>query len=154
MTDLLLVLSKDPYTTEIPGLVLDIGLNARANNGSSKTLTIVSINGPYRDEAAYTLVRLAHAAKEKGINVNFFNYLDGTIIGHRDQGPKEFPVVEQLFGTVLKKGLKNPKTDAIACIKCTDARGVTKQQTEGVVIGGLYDLGEWTAESDKTILLG
>ncbi len=62
--------------------------------------------------------------------------------------------MEQLFGTVLKKGLKNPKTDAIACIKCTDARGVTKQQTEGVFIGGLYDLGEWTAESDKTILLG
>lgn len=125
-----------------------------ANNGYNKTLTIVSINGPYRDEAAYTLIRLAHAAKEKGINVNFFNYLDGTLIGHRDQGPKEFPVVEQLFGTVLKKGLKNPKTDAIACIKCTDARGVTKQQTEGVVIGGLYDLGEWTAESGKTILLG
>jgi sulfur relay (sulfurtransferase) complex TusBCD TusD component (DsrE family) len=125
-----------------------------ANNGNNKTLTIVSINGPYRDEAAYTLIRLAHAAKQKGINVNFFNYLDGTIIGHKDQGPKEFPVVESLFGTVLKKGLKNPKTDAIACIKCTDARGVTKQQTEGIVIGGLYDLGEWTAESDKTILLG
>jgi len=124
------------------------------NNGSNKTLTIVSINGPYRDEAAYTLIRLAHAAKEKGISVNFFNYLDGTFIGHKDQAPKEFPIVEQLFGTVLKKGLKKPKTDAIACIKCTDARGVTKQQTDGVVIGGLYDLGEWTAESDKTILLG
>jgi len=126
----------------------------RENNGKNKTLTIVSINGPYCDEAVYTLIRIAHAAKEKGISVNFFNYLDGTLIGHRDQGPKEFPVVEQLFGTVLKKGLKNPKTDAIACIKCTDARGVTKQQTEGVIIGGLYDLGEWTAESDKTILLG
>ena len=124
------------------------------NKGYNKTLTIVSINGPYRDESAYTLVRLAHAAREKGINVNFFNYLDGTLIGHRDQAPKEFPVVEQLFGTVLKKGLKNPKADAIACIKCTDARGVTKQQTEGVIIGGLYDLGERTAESDKTILLG
>lgn len=124
------------------------------NNGKNKTLTIVSINGPYRDEAVFTLIRLAHAAKEKGISVNFFNYLDATVIGHRDQGPKEFPVIEQLFGTVLKKGLKSPKTDAIACIKCTDARGVTKQQTEGVVIGGLYDLAEWTVESDKTILLG
>lgn len=29
MTNLLLVLSKDPYTTETPDLVLDIGLNAR-----------------------------------------------------------------------------------------------------------------------------
>lgn len=29
MTNLLLVLSKDPFTTETPDLVLDIGLNAR-----------------------------------------------------------------------------------------------------------------------------
>ncbi len=82
MTTLLMVLSKDPYTTETPDLVLDIGLNAK------------------------------------------------------------------------EKGIKHPKADAIACIKCTDARGVTKQQTEGVIIGRLYDLAEWTAESDKTILIG
>jgi sulfur relay (sulfurtransferase) complex TusBCD TusD component (DsrE family) len=121
---------------------------------TEKQLTIVSINGPYRDEAVFTMMRFAHAAKEKGITVNFFNYLDATVIAHRDQVPKEFPPIETIFGTIVKKGLKKPKTGAIACIKCTDARGVTKQQTEGVIIGGLYDLGEWTAESDKTILLG
>ena len=119
-----------------------------------KQLTIVSINGPYRDEGVFTMMRLAHAAKEKGITLNFFNYLDATVIAHRDQAPKEFPPIETIFGTIVKKGIKQPKTDAIACIKCTDARGVTKQQTEGVIIGGLYDLGEWTGESDKTILIG
>ncbi len=124
------------------------------DNMTGKQLTIVSINGPYRDEGVFTMIRLAHAAKEKGITVNFFNYLDATVIAHRDQAPKEFPPVETIFGTIVKKGIKKPKADAIACIKCTDARGVTKQQTEGVMIGGLYDLGEWTAESDKTILLG
>lgn len=124
------------------------------DNMTGKQLTIVSINGPYRDEGVFTMIRLAHAAKEKGINVNFFNYLDATLIAHKDQGPKEFPPIETIFGTIVKKGIKQPKADAIACIKCTDARGVTKQQTEGVIIGGLYDLGEWTAESDKTILIG
>ncbi len=117
-------------------------------------LTIVSINGPYRDEGVFTMMRLAHAAKEKGITVNFFNYLDATVIAHRDQAPKDFPAIETIFGNIVKKGLKKPKADAVACIKCTDARGVTKYQTEGVIIGGLYDLGEWTAESDKTILIG
>jgi sulfur relay (sulfurtransferase) complex TusBCD TusD component (DsrE family) len=121
---------------------------------TGKQLTIVSINGPYRDEGVFTMIRLAHAAKEKGITVNFFNYLDATVIAHRDQAPKEFPPIETIFGTIVKKGIKQPKADAIACIKCTDARGVTKQQTEGVIIGGLYDLGEWTGESDKTILIG
>ncbi|MCX9075875.1 MAG: DsrE family protein [Candidatus Methanoperedens sp.] len=121
---------------------------------TEKQLTIVSINGPYRDEGVFTMIRLAHAAKEKGITLNFFNYLDATVIAHRDQAPKEFPPIETIFGNIVKKGLKKPKADAIACIKCTDARGVTKYQTEGVIIGGLYDLGEWTAESDKTILIG
>jgi sulfur relay (sulfurtransferase) complex TusBCD TusD component (DsrE family) len=124
------------------------------DNMTEKQLTIVSINGPYRDEGVFTMMRLAHAAREKGITVNFFNYLDATVIAHRDQAPKEFPPIETIFGTIVKKGIKKPKADAIACIKCTDARGVTKQQTEGVIIGGLYDLGEWTAESDKTILIG
>lgn len=124
------------------------------DNMTGKQLTIVSINGPYRDEGVFTMMRLAHAAKEKGITVNFFNYLDATVIAHRDQAPKEFPTIETIFGNIVKKGIKKPKADAIACIKCTDARGVTKQQTEGVIIGGLYDLGEWTAESDKTILIG
>lgn len=40
--------------------------------------------------------------------------------------------MEQLFGLVLKKGLKNPKTDAIECIKCTDARGVTERKMHTV----------------------
>ncbi|MBE0521523.1 MAG: DsrE family protein [Candidatus Methanoperedenaceae archaeon] len=125
-----------------------------SDNMTGKQLTIVSINGPYRDEAVFTMMRLAHAAKEKGITVNFFNYLDATIVAHKDQAPKEFPTVETIFGNIVKKGLKNPKADAVACIKCTDARGVTNYQTEGVIIGGLFDLGEWTAEADKTILLG
>jgi len=119
-----------------------------------KQLTIVSVRGPYGDEAPFTLLRLAHAAKEKGLTLNFFNYLDSTVIGNKGQVPKEYPAVEKLFADVLKKGLKKPKADAIACIKCTDSLGVIDTQTEGVVIGGLYDLAEWIAESDKTILLG
>jgi len=40
MTGLLLVLSKDPFTTEIPDLVLDIGLNAR-EKGNEVALYLV-----------------------------------------------------------------------------------------------------------------
>ena len=38
---------------------------------TGKQLTIVSINGPYRDEGVFTMIRLAHAAKEKGITCQF-----------------------------------------------------------------------------------
>ncbi len=40
MTKLLLVLSKDPYTTETPDLVLDIGLNAK-EKGNEVALYLV-----------------------------------------------------------------------------------------------------------------
>ncbi len=40
MTKLLLVLSKDPYTTEIPDLVLDIGQNAK-EKGNEVALYLV-----------------------------------------------------------------------------------------------------------------
>src|SRR5574341_2349982 len=40
MTRLLLVLSKDPYTTETPDLVLDIGLNAK-EKGNDVSLYLI-----------------------------------------------------------------------------------------------------------------
>jgi len=40
MSSLLMVLSKDPYTTEIPDLVLDIGLNAK-EKGNNVTLYLI-----------------------------------------------------------------------------------------------------------------
>jgi len=77
--------------------------------------------------------------KRKGITVNFFNYLDATLIAHKEQAPKEFPHRDNFWDN-CQKGIKKPKAHAIACIKCTDARGVTKQQTEGVIIGGFMTL--------------
>ena len=41
------------------------------DNMTGKQLTIVSINGPYRDEGVFTMIRLAHAAKEKVMTLLF-----------------------------------------------------------------------------------
>jgi sulfur relay protein TusB/DsrH len=57
MTSLLLVLSKDPYSTEIPDLVLDIGLDAKAK-GNDVCLYLIedgvtaSRSGGYSDRIA------------------------------------------------------------------------------------------------------
>ncbi len=118
----------------------------------TKDITFFLIRGPYDDESVYTALRLAQKARERKVNVNFFFYLTSTIVGNRGQKPAEYPPIEELVRDILKKGLKNPKADAIACIKCTDARGVTDSQTEGVIIGGLYDLMEWIRDTDKTIM--
>lgn len=66
MTSLLLILSKDPYTTEIPDLVLEIGLNAKEKGN------IVAL---YLVEDGVTVARKSEfgdkimAARENGIKV-------------------------------------------------------------------------------------
>ncbi len=67
MTNLLLVLSKDPYTTEIPNLVLDIGLNAKAKNGNKVSLYLVEdgVTAARKSEFGNKLLD----AKKKGIRI-------------------------------------------------------------------------------------
>lgn len=67
MTNLLLVLSKDPYTTETPNLVLDIGLNARAKKGNNVSLYLVEdgVTAARKSEFGNKLLD----AKKKGIRI-------------------------------------------------------------------------------------
>ena len=66
MTNLLLVLSKDPYTTEIPNLVLDIGLKAKAK-GNNVSLYLVEdgVTAARKSEFGNKL----QDAKKKGIKI-------------------------------------------------------------------------------------
>ncbi len=67
MTNLLLVLSKDPYSTEIPNLVLDIGLNAKSKKGSNVSLYLVEdgVTAARKSEFGNKLLD----AKKKGIRI-------------------------------------------------------------------------------------
>ncbi len=66
MTKLLMVLSKDPYTTETPDLVLDIGLNAK-DKGNDVSLYLVEdgVTAARKTEFGNKLT----AAHKKGIKV-------------------------------------------------------------------------------------
>ena len=118
-----------------------------------KTLNIILLRGPYADEVPYTALRLAHKAREKGYQVNIFAYIDGTYVTHHNQITKEFPNLADLWAETIKGGQFNPKLSYIACIRCTNARGITNEMVGGVIIGGLYDALRWIRESDKTICL-
>ncbi|VVB86805.1 DsrE/DsrF-like family protein [uncultured archaeon] len=66
MTSLLLLLSKDPYTTETPDLVLDIGLNAN-EKGNEVTLYLVEdgVTAARKSEFGNKLA----SAHKKGIKI-------------------------------------------------------------------------------------
>lgn len=66
MVNLLLIMSKDPYTTETPDLVLDIGLNSK-EKGNDVTLYLVEdgVTAARKSEFGDKLA----AAHKKGIKI-------------------------------------------------------------------------------------
>ncbi|MCX9009652.1 MAG: DsrH/TusB family sulfur metabolism protein [Candidatus Methanoperedens sp.] len=96
MSNLLLVLSKDPYTTEIPNLVLDIGLNAKAKNGSKVSLYLVEdgVTAARKSEFGNKLLD----AKKKGIRI----LADDKAVQSRGLNDSLIPGVEvKEIGTLL-----------------------------------------------------
>jgi len=95
MTNLLLVLSKDPYTTEIPNLVLDIGLKAKAK-GNNVALYLVEdgVTAARKTEFGNKLA----AAHKKGIKI----YADDKAVLSRSLENKLIGWVEiKEIGTLL-----------------------------------------------------
>ncbi|MCX9084189.1 MAG: DsrE family protein [Candidatus Methanoperedens sp.] len=95
MTDILLVLSKDPYTTETPDLVLDIGLNAR-EKGNSVSLYLIEdgVTAARKSEFGNKLT----AAQQKGIKI----YADDKAVLSRSLTGKLIGGVEvKEIGTLL-----------------------------------------------------
>jgi len=119
----------------------------------TKTLTLVITEAPYRAESPYTAIRIAQEARKKGYQVNIFTYLDGTYVSHHKQATEAYPNVMELWADTIKKGQFNPKLSFIACVRCTNFRGITDEMINGVIIGGLYDLARWIKESDKVVVL-
>ena len=66
MTTLLMVLSKDPYTTETPDLVIDIGMDAKAK-GNDVSLYLIEdgVTAARKSEFGNKL----EAAQKKGIKI-------------------------------------------------------------------------------------
>jgi sulfur relay protein TusB/DsrH len=95
MTSLLLVLSKDPYTTETPDLVLDIGINAK-EKGNDVSLYLIEdgVTAARKSEFGKKL----EAAQKKGIKI----YADDKAILSRSLTNKLIGKVEvKEIGTLL-----------------------------------------------------
>ncbi len=95
MTSLLLVLSKDPYTTETPDIVLDIGINAK-EKGNEVALYLIEdgVTAARNGEFGKKLT----AANKKGIKI----YADDKAVLSRSLTGKMVSGVEiKEIGTLL-----------------------------------------------------
>lgn len=125
--------------------------NLNENLSNAQVMVIVLLDGPYISQYADIGYRMAKSALKLGYGVKMFFYMDGVHIIRKDQNPRDFPNISQIFEKLIKKGC-----EIKACVRCAAARGYTDQShyLEGVEITSVYDLAEWMDENSKVVILG
>ncbi len=71
-----------------------------------KTITLFLSTSPYSHGDAYTCVRIAEAALDKGHAVNLIASADGVYAFLTKQKARGIPNAEEEFGRLTQKGLK------------------------------------------------
>jgi tRNA 2-thiouridine synthesizing protein D len=132
------------------------------NNSEKKTLGIMLFSGPYGNQDADHMCRIAERAIEKGYGVQIFLYGEGVHAQMKDQAPKMFYDV----GSTLEKLAKSGALIK-SCVRCSKARGYvdgefnesqdrypSKKSLEEIKIYSLYGFIDMIKNADKIITLG
>ncbi|MEG9530024.1 DsrE/DsrF/TusD sulfur relay family protein [Mannheimia indoligenes] len=119
------------------------------SNQVQKLLFIIN-SAPYGNETFFSGLRLAlqiqEQHKEKA-EIRIFLMSDAVTAGLIKQNPVEGYHVQQMLEILTAQG-------AIVklCKTCTNARGITHLTlVDGVEIGTLIELADWTIEADKVL---
>jgi uncharacterized protein involved in oxidation of intracellular sulfur len=109
-------------------------------------VTIILQDAPYGSEKAYNALRYVSALLANQVTVNVFLLADGVGVAKRGQKtPTGYYNAASMLGELVAKGVK-VKT----CGTCCAARGFGQQELiEGVEMGRMIDLAQWTKESDS-----
>lgn len=123
----------------------------KENSQNNKTMVIVLLDGPYISQYVNIGCEMAEAALNLGYGVKIFLYMDGVHNLQKDQNPRDFQNISQLFQGLIEKGC-----EIKACIRCAVSRGYHDQSQflNGVEITSVYDLAEWMLGDIKIITLG
>jgi uncharacterized protein involved in oxidation of intracellular sulfur len=116
----------------------------------AKSMHLVIINdAPYGNERAYNGIRLAlNLSRRDALSVRVFLTGDGVVCARKGQNtPEGYYNIERMLKSIAKRG------EVAASGSCCQSRGLgSNDLAEGVRIGNLDLLGDWTAEADKVIV--
>lgn len=119
------------------------------SNQFQKLLFIIN-SAPYGNETFFSGLRLALQMQEQHkekTEIRIFLMSDAVTAGLAKQNPVEGYHVQQMLEILTAQG-------AIVklCKTCTNARGITHLTlVDGVEIGTLIELADWTVEADKVL---
>lgn len=111
-------------------------------------LLFILHSAPYGDEHFFSGLRLALQIQEtKQAEINLFLMSDAVLGGIVKQNPAEGYHLQQMLEILTSQG-----AEVKLCKTCTNARGLTELPLiEGVEIGTLTELAEWTLQADKVL---
>lgn len=103
---------------------------------------------PYGNETFFSGLRLALQIQElKQAEIKLFLMSDAVVGGLAKQNPAEGYHIQQMLEILTAQG-----ATVKLCKTCTNARGITELKlAEGVEIGTLAELAEWTLAADKVL---
>lgn len=105
---------------------------------------------PYGDEHFFSALRLALQLQEQhksAVNIRLFLMSDAVTGALARQAPAEGYHLQQMLEILTAQGAQIK-----LCKTCTNARGISELAfAEGVEIGTLAELADWTIEADKVL---
>ena len=108
-------------------------------------IVIVANGAPYGSESLFNSLRLAIALREQESNLDLMS--DAVTAGLRGQKPVEGYNIQQMLEILTAQNVP-----VKLCKTCTDGRGIsTLPLIDGVEIGTLVELAQWTLSADKVL---
>lgn len=112
-------------------------------------IVIIANGAAYGSESLFNSLRLAIALcdQEPGPQLKLFLMSDAVTAGLRGQKPAEGYNIQQMLEILTAQ-----QVPVKLCKTCTDGRGITDLPlVDGVAIGTLVELAQWTLEADKVL---
>ena len=112
-------------------------------------IVIIANGAAYGSESLFNSLRLAIALREQDatLGLQLFLMSDAVTAGLRGQKPAEGYNIQQMLEILTAQNVP-----VKLCKTCTDGRGITSLPlADGVEIGTLAELAQWTLAADKVL---
>lgn len=119
----------------------------RMDEPADKKYLIIVNDAPYGSERPYNALRLALALTKRSARVRMFLMADAVYCAIDGQKPPTgYYSIERMLRSVARRG------EVATCGTCQEARGIEAERfVDGVRVGSMDLLGEWTLEADQVI---
>ncbi|MGL5286934.1 uncharacterized protein involved in oxidation of intracellular sulfur [Aeromonas sp. RU39B] len=114
----------------------------------SQEIVVIANGAPYGSESLFNALRLSLTLAERdGVSLKLFLLSDAVTAALPGQTPAEGYNLRQMLEILLAQGVP-----VRLCKTCCDARGITTLPLiEGIEIGTLALLADWTLAADKVL---